>query len=92
MGHETPTMTMRYDHIHDQTMKKEFAQFQGKLVDVTGKVVENNNLEADNLDVQWLKKNIMAQALPNGLCALPTKIGSCPHANACLTWSASSMS
>ena len=40
LGHETPTMTMRYAHIHDQTMKKKFAQFQGKLVDVTGKVIE----------------------------------------------------
>lgn len=85
LGHESPTMTMEYAHIHDQTMKREFAEFQGKLVDVTGKVVENNNLEADNLEAQWLKKNIMAQALPNGLCALPAKIGSCPHANACLT-------
>lgn len=27
----------------------------------------------------------MAQALPNGTCALPAISKSCPHANACLT-------
>lgn len=27
----------------------------------------------------------MAQALPNGLCALPSPKQRCPHANACLT-------
>ena len=27
----------------------------------------------------------MAQALPNGTCALPVISNSCPHANACLT-------
>src|SRR5207237_9808221 len=34
---------------------------------------------------QWIKKHILAQALPNGTCALPLVAGPCPHANACLT-------
>ena len=36
-------------------------------------------------DLQWLRKNILAQALPNGCCSLPIAAGPCPHANACLT-------
>ena len=36
---------------------------------------------------KWLKKNIMTQSLPNGLCALPLTQQRCPHANACLTCS-----
>lgn len=85
LGHETFEMTMRYAHIHDQTLKEEFAKFQGKVVDVTGKVVEAVNPEIEVADLQWFKKNIQAQALPNGSCALPTIMQECPHANACLT-------
>lgn len=85
LGHETFEMTMRYAHIHDQTLKTEFAKFQGKIIDITGKVVESINPEIDVADLQWFKKNIQAQALPNGSCALPTIMQGCPHANACLT-------
>ena len=42
-------------------------------------------LDANELDNQWLKKNIAVQSLPNGLCSLPIVQGGCPHANACLT-------
>ena len=38
-----------------------------------------------NLDELWLKANLKAQALPNGICALPVILGECPHANACLS-------
>ena len=31
LGHESPTMTARYAHIFDETLKKEFADFQGKI-------------------------------------------------------------
>ena len=53
-------------------MKKEIAKFQGKVVNVTGQVVEANDIEADDPELQWFKKNVQAQALPNGSCALPT--------------------
>lgn len=74
-------------------MKEEFAKFKGKIVEITGKSVEPESLASDiaeglnpnNIDAQWLKKNILAQALPNGTCARPVIKGSCPHANACLT-------
>jgi hypothetical protein len=58
------------------------AVFRGKIVNVTGQVVEGTTSPPD---VQWLRKNILAQALPNGYCALPIVAGPCPHANACLT-------
>ena len=77
-------MTAVYAHIHDQTLKEEYMRFRGKTVDVTGKVIEAKG-RADESSLQWVKKNILAQALPNGSCALPVVAGTCPHANACLT-------
>jgi hypothetical protein len=56
-------------------------QFEGKLIDIRGKQRDIKALENDAL---WLKKNIMAQALPNSLCTLPLQQKRCPHANACL--------
>jgi integrase/recombinase XerD len=93
LGHETPTMTSTYAHIMDETLKREFAAFQGKMVDINGKIYEPEEVAAtliegsdpDGIDVQWLKKNIAVQSLPNGLCSLPVVQGSCPHANACLS-------
>lgn len=93
LGHETPTMTSTYAHIMDETLKKEFAAFQGKMVDINGKIYEPEDVvtnlaegsEPDDIDAQWLKKNIAVQSLPNGLCSLPVVQGSCPHANACLS-------
>lgn len=85
LGHETPEMTATYAHIHDQTMKAEIAKYQGKIVNISGQIVEPNDIAADDADLQWFKRNINAQALPNGSCALPTISQGCPHANACLT-------
>lgn len=93
LGHETPTMTSTYAHIMDETLKKEFAAFQGKMVDINGKIYEPEEVattlvegsDPDDIDAQWLKKNIAVQSLPNGLCSLPVVQGSCPHANACLS-------
>lgn len=93
-GHVSPEMTMRYAHIFDQTLKEEFAKFKDKMVDVTGKVVSYESvaaqiaegLDPNSIDAQWLKKNIRAQALPNGLCGLPINQPACPYgANKCLT-------
>jgi hypothetical protein len=64
--------------------KEEYAKFRGKVVDVTGKVIEQKG-PVDSREAQWIKKNILTQALPNGQCALPIVGGDCPHANACLT-------
>jgi hypothetical protein len=59
-------------------------KFRGRVVDVTGKGIEQSG-EVNGSDAQWIKKNILAQALPNGKCALPVVVGDCPHANTCLT-------
>lgn len=83
LGHESPEMTARYAHIHNETMKKAFVEFQEKIVDIRG----NIKLDDEKVNAKWLKKNIMSQALPNGLCALPLTQNRCPHANACLTCS-----
>lgn len=81
LGHESPEMTARYAHIHNETMKAAFADYQGKLVDVRGQVKSAD----EHIDARWLKQNIMSQSLPNGLCSLPLTQNKCPHANACLT-------
>lgn len=82
LGHESPEMTTGYAYILDQTLKEEFARFRSKVVDITGAVVEQ---DARVADLQWLKRTILGQALPNGYCGLPVAAGPCPHANACLT-------
>ncbi|HAT3884552.1 TPA: tyrosine-type recombinase/integrase [Legionella pneumophila] len=81
LGHESPEMTARYAHIHDNTMKAAFVDYQDRLIDIQGQMNSSN----DHLDARWLKQNILTQALPNGLCALPLTQQKCPHANACLT-------
>lgn len=83
LGHESPEMTARYAQIHDATMKKAFINFQEKMVDIKGNVSSSD----EHINAKWLKKNIMSQSLPNGLCALPLSQKRCPHANACLTCS-----
>lgn len=87
LGHESPTMTMRYAHIHDQTLKKEIAKYHDtRVVNIAGEVVESITPELDNdLDLHLLKKKVLPQALPNGSCGRPIALGECPHANACLT-------
>ncbi len=85
LGHESPEMTSRYAYIHDQTLKQEFKKLQGKLVNIQGESITLDQVAMD--DAQWLKHNMMSQALPNGLCTLPCAQQRCPHANACLTCS-----
>lgn len=85
LGHESPAMTATYATIHDQTMKQEIAKFQNRTVNIAGQTITANDIEADDETLQWFKKNVYAQALPNGSCALPIITKGCPHANACLT-------
>lgn len=87
LGHESPTMTQVYAHVHNKTLKKEIAKYHDtRVVNITGEVVESTTPELDNnLDLHLLKKKVLAQSLPNGSCARPIVLGECPHANACLT-------
>jgi integrase/recombinase XerD len=76
-------------------MKKEFAKFRSHMVNVYGDILKaeevvdamTQGISSENIDVTWLKKNILMQSLPNGTCALPVVSNACPHANACLTCS-----
>lgn len=83
LGHESPEMTSRYAHIHNQTLKDAFLKFQGELVNADGEIIAVKN----SAEAKWLQKNILTQALPNGYCGLPLVQQRCPHANACLTCS-----
>jgi hypothetical protein len=84
LGHKGPEMTSRYAHIHDTTMRDKLSEYlKSSLVDVTGKTVSQDGVN-DSSDLQWFTRNIMAQALTNGYCAIPTVAGPCPHPNACL--------
>jgi len=86
LGHESPTMTAVYAYIHDQTLKKEIAKYHdSRVVNITGAVVKSDNPELEHdADLQWFRKKVLAQALPNGYCSLPMG-ASCLKANACLT-------
>ncbi len=85
LGHESPSMTATYAHLFDSTLKKEIAKYQGRTVNISGQVLTAENPELETSDLQWFKRNVQAQALPNGSCARPIIKGDCPHANACLT-------
>ena len=80
LGHESPEMTSRYTHIHDQTLKEVFMKFQDNIDQISKEV---RNYSANELE--WLKGNIVKQCLSNGCCNLPLSQTRCPHANACLT-------
>ena len=73
LGHETPTMTSVYAHIHDETLKQEIAKYHdSRVVNVAGEVVESTTPELDNdFDLHLFKKKVLAQSLPNGSCARP---------------------
>jgi len=85
LGHESPEMTMVYAQITDQDLKQAFREYQTMAIDITGKMVIADQTGVDSVDLQWFKKNIMAQALPHGFCALPALAEPCPVPNACLT-------
>ncbi|KYC34615.1 hypothetical protein WA1_51450 [Scytonema hofmannii PCC 7110] len=77
LGHESPVMTSRYAHIHDETLRKELEKFhQHRTIDITGQIVELE-LEIDLQDIEWFTKEISAIALPNGYCGRPKILGDC---------------
>ena len=52
------------------------------MVDIHGTM---RQLSSQHKEAKWLQYNVMVQALPNGICALPLPQQRCPHANACLS-------
>jgi hypothetical protein len=84
LGHETAKMTTVYAHIMDSALKQAVEDYRAKKVDISGTVVPDRGAAVSE-DALVLKRNVQAQALPNGQCHLPVQAGACPHANACLT-------
>ena len=78
LHHESESMT--YEYI-DITSKDRIEAFK-KFVNNKGLVL---NPKHDTVKAEWLRENINAQILPNGLCSLPIKLGKCPHINSCLS-------
>ena len=77
LGHCSPEMTMRYAHIHDETLRKELSKFhESKTIDITGQIVAFE-LESNPEDLEWFTKQIAAIALPNGYCGRPKILGDC---------------
>lgn len=83
-------MTIRtYAYIHDQTLKKELEKFNDTKVvniNISGKTIKSASTDAEENNLAFFKKNVLAQALPNGYCGRPAIRGERPHTNACLTF------
>ena len=79
LGHESPTMTQVYAHIHDQTMRKEIEKYhESKVVNFQGESTElDETILSSNDDLEWFKKNVQARALEHGYCARPKVLGDC---------------
>ncbi len=84
LGHASPLMTARYATLHDDTVRREFEQYQQQRVDVTGRRLEFDP-SATTADAEWVKHRLarVQASLPNGYCGRPLQ--NCPHPNACLT-------
>ncbi len=82
LHHVSPEMTFAYIEINDKRRMKKYKEF------INTKGVSVRLIPTDikkDAEVEWMRKEINVQALPNGICTLSVRFGKCPHANACLT-------
>lgn len=90
LGHECASMTMRYAHINDGTLRKEVEKYhESRIFNITGETVELERTALENeLDLEWFKKTVLAMALPHGWCGRPKVLGYCNlPPNSCLNCS-----
>ncbi|NJO95575.1 MAG: tyrosine-type recombinase/integrase [Pleurocapsa sp. CRU_1_2] len=88
LGHASPEMTSVYAHIHDKTMRKEMEEFwDGRVVNNQGQVIVSENPDLDTTGMQWIKRNMKAQSLPDGFCSLPVTQGCPVQGSPCLSCS-----
>lgn len=83
LHHDSIEMSLAYVEVTDKRKiekHKEFINVKGKI----SPIFTDIKLD-DVVNVEWIKENINAQMLPNGICGLPAKLKKCPHANSCLT-------
>ena len=82
LHHASPEMTLHYAEVNSKRsyeLEQKFVTGQGE------KIVFKDDIElGDIAEINWLRKNINAQALPNGFCGLPVKMGDCESGNECL--------
>lgn len=87
LGHESPTMTQVYAHIHDETLRRELEKYhETRVVNIVGQAVELERLPVgDEEDLEWFKKTVLAMALPHGWYGRPLVLGHCNlPPNSCL--------
>ena len=79
LGHESPTMTAVYAHIHDETLRKEIEKYhESRVVNFQGETAElDETVLSSNDDLEWFKKNVQARALEHGYCARSKVLGDC---------------
>ena len=83
LGHSSPTMTSVYAYIMDTTLKKEINDYHSKVVNIAGEIIQSEFPELEKTELQWMKKQILGEVLPNGFCGLPAHL-TCSKGNACL--------
>ena len=79
LGHDSPTMTQNYAHIHDQTLRKEIEKYhESRVVNFQGETAElDETTLSSSDDLEWFKKNVQGRALEHGYCARPKVLGDC---------------
>lgn len=79
LGHESPTMTMVYAHVFDETLRKEIEKYhESRVVNFQGETIElKETILSSDDELEWFKKNIQARALEHGYCARPKILGDC---------------
>lgn len=84
LHHNSPEMSLVYTQVTDSRKRKKYIEFINLVGKKSDKLFEENKKMEEIYEVQWLKKNLKAQALPNGYCSLPVSLGQCPYSNKCL--------
>jgi integrase len=79
IGHESPTMTQVYAHIHDETLRREIEKYhETRVVNFQGETAElEETVLSSGNDLEWFKKTVQARALEHGYCARPKLLGDC---------------
>lgn len=84
LHHKSPEMSLNYIEVTGNHRKKKYIEFIDILGNKTTSLFDKDYDVNRIYEVQWLKKELRSQALPNGYCALPTYLGKCPYSNKCL--------
>lgn len=85
LGHQSPDMTIRYAHIHDETVKRDYQGAINKEMIIAGgeyaEQIKKESLRKDEID--WIKANFHKTYLLMGHCFHHTRETMCDFADAC---------